>query len=237
MPIHARTVGSNVVYYQGSNRQRVVDAIGPDVVKYDNDFMGPVASTDTPFGFSVTLVEAGAGETTLARTDGVGGLLLITTDAAEDDGANLQVTNEAFKLTTSQRLVYFGARLKLSEATQSDILVGLCITDTTLLGGMTDGVYFEKLDGGATWSCTTEKNSTETQTDSIATLVADTYVILEFMFEGAKVNFYVDGVLKATHTTNIVDDEELTPSIHFLTGAAAAITCTIDWIRAVMIGR
>jgi hypothetical protein len=41
----------------------------------------------------------------------------------------------------------------------------------------------------------------------------------------------------ATHTTNIPDNELLTPSIHFLTGDAAAETLTVDWVRAIGIGR
>lgn len=235
-PARRLVAGDNLVWFE-DDQFRILDAVGPDVVKYIEDFVGTVVTADVPAGWAVTLVEAGAGETTVARSDGSGGRLLITTDANEDDGANLQLLGEAFALSTSQALTYFGIRLQCGEATQSDILVGLCITDTTLLGGMTDGVYFEKLDGGTSWSFVTEKNSTETQTDTLGTLAADTWVTLEFAFDGTRVFAWIDGVRVATHTTNIPDDEALTPSIHFLSGNAAVETLTIDWVRAIQVGR
>lgn len=221
-----------------THAKRLLNAEGLSVVKYFEDFVqSPLAAADAPLGWTVTLVEAGAGESTITKPDGSGGTLLLTTDANEDDGINMQLTGESFGFSSSQYATYFGIRLQISDATQSDFLVGLCITDTTLLGGMTDGVYFEKLDGSTSLSCVTEKDSTETQTDSVGTVVADTYMILEFYFNGTSVEFFVDGTSVASHTTNIVNDELVTPSIHFLAGAAAVKTMTIDWVRAIQIGR
>lgn len=235
--LRSRYVNGNLAFYN-NNRHRLIDAIGLDVVKFEDDFIVfKSAAADALVGWTVTLVEGGSGETTVATQDGAGGELLITTDNAENDGANLQVIKESFGLLASTRNVYFGIRMKSGEATQSDFLVGLCITDTDLLGGMTDGVYFRKVDGSTSVAAVTEKNSTETETTGVLTFAADTYYILEFYFVGATVYFYVDGVLVATHTTNIVDDELLTPSIHFLTGNAAAETMTVDWVRAIQIGR
>jgi hypothetical protein len=232
--MHSKWVNGNLIFHDG---QRWFDAIGPTVCKFLEDFVGtPFASADTPAAWTVTLVEGGAGESTVALADGAGGLLLITTDAAENDGVNMQVTKEAFKLA-SGKPCYFGIRLKVSEATQSDFLVGLCITDTDLLGGVTDGVYFDKVDGSTDINFTLEKNGTETTSASaVGTCVDDTYVILEFFFDGTNVDAYVDGALQTRlAVTNLPDDEELTPSIHFLTGAAAAETMTVDWIRAIQI--
>lgn len=237
--LHSRTINGNLAYWH-THRHRLVGAIGPDVFEFFDDFVRFVsASADAQIGWTTTLVETGAGETTIATQDGTGGELLITTDAADNDGANLQVIKEAFGLLTSasNRNVYFGIRMKSGEATQSDFLVGLCITDTDLLGGLSDGVYFRKVDGSTAVAAVTEKDSTETETASVATFAADTYVILEFYYVGGSVYFYVDGTLVATHTANIPDDELLTPSIHFLTGNAAIETMTVDWVRAIQIGR
>jgi len=231
--MHSKWVNGNLVFYDG---HRWLNAIGSNVCKFIEDFVGtPFAAADTPAAWTVTLVEAGAGETTVALTDGAGGFLLITTDANEDDGANLQVTKEAFKLA-SGKPCYFGIKFKISEATQSDFLVGLCITDTTLLGGMTDGVYFRKVDGSTDVKFVLEKNSTETESSSLLTAAADTDITLEFFFDGTNVDAYVNGTLQTRLAqTNLPDDEELTPSIHFLTGAAAAITMTVDWVRCIQI--
>lgn len=236
--MNSRQIGGNLVFHRDGHQHRLLDAFGPDVVKYVDDFTNSgLSAADAPLGWSVTLVEAGASESTITCPDEVGGALLLTTDANEDDGINMQLDGESFELTSGQTAVYFGARLKASEATQSDFLVGLCITDTTLLGGMTDGVYFEKLDGGTGISFVTEKDSTETQTDSLATFAADTYIELEWYWDGTSVYAYIDGELVATHTTNIVDDEAITPSLHFLAGSTTAKTLTWDWVRAIQIGR
>lgn len=228
--------GQNLVYYN-KNRLRILDAFGPDVVKFADDFVTSPVASDAVAGYTTTLVEAGAGESTITHPDNSAGALVFTTDANEDDGINFQAIGEAFGFSSSQKRTYFGCRLKASEATQLDWMIGLCITDTTLLGGITDGVYFEKLDGGTGISFTTEKNSTETQTDNCAVFAADTYVTLEFCFDGTSVYAFIDGVLVATHTTNICDDELLTPSLQVLAGDANARTLTLDWWRAVQIGR
>lgn len=233
MGMHSKWVHGNLVFHEG---HRWLDAIGPDVCKVLEDFVGtPFASADTPAAWTVTLVEAGAGESTVALTDGAGGLLLITTDAAENDGVNMQVTKEAFKLA-SGKPCYFGAKFMISDATESDFIVGLCITDTTLLGGLTDGVYFRKVDGATDVKFVIEKDSAETESAALLTAVKDTYMTLEFFFDGTNIDAYVNGVLQTRLAmTNLPDDEELTPSIAFLTGAAAAKTMTVDWIRAIQI--
>lgn len=235
MSVKSRWVNGNLTFIDGARRQRWLDAIGPNVCRFIEDFVGtPFASADNMAAWTTTLVEAGAGETTVALQDGVGGELLITTDAADNDGANLQVTKEAFKLV-SAKPCYFGVRLKISEVTQSDLLVGLCITDTDLLGGLTDGVYFRKVDASAALSFVLEKNSTET-TGAVLTMVADTYYTLEWFFDGTNIDSYVDGTLQTRLAmTNKPDDEELTPSIHYLTGEAVLHTATVDWIKCIQI--
>ena len=233
MGVSVKQYNGGLAFAHTANKQSVIDGMGPSVAKFIEDFIGtPFLSADNLAGWTTTLVEGGASETTVALTDAAGGHLLITTDAAENDGANLQVTNEAFKLA-SGKPCYFGCKLKVSEATQSDILVGLCITDTDLLGGMTDGAYFRKVDGSTAMSFVLEKDSTET-TGAVHTVVADTFVTLEFFFDGTNIDAYVDGVLQTRLAiTNLPDDEELTPSIHYLAGSVNAKTCTVDWIRAI----
>lgn len=234
MALRSRNIRGNLAFYD-THRNRIVDAIGASVCKYIEDFVDlPVDdTTGDPTAYTFTPVEAGTGNSIAALKAGAdGGVLLITTDDAEDDGVNLQLKGEAFKLASGKPL-YYGIRMKISDATQSDFIAGLCITDTTLLGGMTDGVYFRKVDGSTTVSAVLEKDSTET-TGTAHTAVADTFVILEFWFDGTSVHFYVDGVeITLLAQTNLCDDEWLTPSIHFLSGSAGAKTMEVDWVRCV----
>ncbi len=233
------TVRGNFVWKDKSaHLQRYIDALGPDVIKYVDDCVThpvDVTSTEYDLTWTITRVEAGGGESTFAPIDGVGGLCRVTTDAFENDGINAQLRGEAFKLTTTTAGVYFGIRMKASEATQSDFFAGLAITDTDILGGVTDRIGFEKLDGSTDVKVMLEKNTTETLSSSVLTLDAS-YHIYEFFFSGTKVEFFVDGVSKATPAvTNLPDDEDLRPTIQFLAGDANARTLDIDWIRVVQI--
>lgn len=232
-------VAGNLVYIDRSaHLRRIIEAIGPGVIKYINDFVtSPLVAADSPLGWAVTLVEGGSGESTITCPDVVGGALLLTTDDAENDGITMQLDGESFQLSSAAKFVYFRITFRINDATQSDFFVGLGVTDTTPLGGITDAVYFEKQDGSTSISCVTEKDSTETQTDDVGTVADGTDITLEFFFDGSSVYFYVDGVLKATHTTNIPDDEALTPTVQFLAGAAAAKTMQIDEIVAIQVGR
>ena len=132
--------------------------------------------------------------------------------------------------------MYFGTKLAINDVDQTDLFIGLAVTDTTLLGGVADAIYFESVDGSATLSAVTEASSTETQSDSVGTLADDTEIELEFYWDGTKVEFFVNGSSVATSTTNI-PATQMRVSVHFLTGEATANTCTIDWIRCIQIGR
>lgn len=232
MSIHSKHIRGNLVWYDG---QRWFDAVGATVAKFLEDFVQTSLTTDSPVQWTTTLVEAGADETTLTMGTEAGGTLVIKTDENEDDGAQIQVKGESFKLTSGTQL-YFGCRAKISDATQSDFFLGLSITNTAILGGVTDSVGFRKVDGTTSVLAMLEKNSSETTGTA---LTCDTsYHIYEFYFDGTSVNFWVDGTqLTALAQTNLPDDEELTPSIAVLAGAAAVggKTLTVDWIRCIQL--
>lgn len=240
MTMHSKWIRGNQVYYDG---QSWLDAIGPNVVKIKEEFQySPVnlLSGDTsPIirgGWTLTFVEVGAA-CTLAPIDGAdGGQVLLTSGGNEDDGLNMQVDGEAFSLsTTTAYPAYFGIRFQVSDATQSDFIAGLCITDTTLTAGMSDGIYFRSADGAAAISAVIEKNTAETTVAALTGADA-TWMKLEILFDGTNADFYVnDTLLTRQVMTNLPDDEYLTPSFEYLAGAAGADTVTIDWIRAFQI--
>ena len=118
---------------------------------YFNDFM-----TYNSGDWTITTTEAGSGTASEAVTSSAGGALLITNDDADNDLDFLQLKGESFKLSTSKR-AYFSARFKVSDATQSDFVMGLQITDTTPLA-VSDGVYFMKDDGDTNLDLHIEKD-------------------------------------------------------------------------------
>lgn len=237
--LHSRRVRGNLLYYD-THRKRIVDAIGADVHKYilSPRDVQPVGATGTdPSGWTSTVVEVGAGTSEVAGVDAVGAIARVTTAANENDGFSMQLGGEAFELTSDQD-IYVGMECAINDADQTDLLFGLCITDTALLGGMTDGIYFEKLDAAATLSFTLEKDSTETQADTLGTFVDATFHTIEFYWDGAGVEAFFDGASVSTPAvTNLPDNEFLRLSLEFLTGEATANTLDIRWLRAFQIGR
>jgi hypothetical protein len=176
--------------------------------------------------WTVTETQAGA---TQALTDGDGGLLLLTNTAADNDLVSLQKVGESFRFASGKEL-FFEARLKVSDATQSDLVVGLQITDTSPLD-VTDGVFFIKADGSTTVSLVVEKNNTATTT-SVGTMADDTFISLGFYYDGAStIQYSVNGsVLGTSVTTNLPDDEDLTVTFAIQNGEAVAKTMTVDYI-------
>jgi hypothetical protein len=70
-----------------------------------------------------------------------------------------------------------------------------------------DGIYFTYAytESGGSWECITCKDAAETTTDSGIDIITSTWYRLGFISsaDGATIRFYIDGVLVATHTTNI----------------------------------
>lgn len=200
------------------------------VITYFNDF-----NTYAAGDWTVTETQAGATQA-LSSANGPGGVMLLTNSAADNDVNQLQLAVESFKFTAGKK-TWFKTRLKVSDATQSDVYVGLIITDTDLVGGITDGVYFRKDDGDAQWDIVSLMNSAGASSTNIGTLVADTYVVLAFYYDGGtNLEAWIDEVKVATVTvaagTTLVNDEELAVTISLTNGEAVAKTMAIDYVYA-----
>ncbi len=194
------------------------------------------ANTGSAGNWMTTITQAGAGNASAVVTQEFGGVVLITNDDADDDnyfaqwkGGNLSAVAETFKFVSGKQL-WFKCRFKISDATQSDVVIGLQIADTTPLA-VSDGVYFLKADGSTTMNLLVTKNGTSTTT-AAATMVADTYVELAFFYNGNDaIEIWLNNNRVANSvTTNLVDDEELAVSFGIQNGEAAAKTMSIDYI-------
>jgi len=203
-----------------------------------NDFM----SFNATSGEDYIITNTGAATEVLSSAHGPGGVLLLTNAAADNDLCTLQRPVEAFRFTAGKQ-TWFAARVKLvnaaTEVTESDFFCGLIITDTTLEGGITDGVYFNKPDGTAgTIRLITTMNSNATTQNSVATFVHDVWIELGFYFDGANsLEVWVDNAKVATVPvvlgTSLVNDEELTVTFGIQNGTAAAKAMAIDYHLAV----
>jgi len=209
----------------------------PDPIKYHvyhEDFDKYTASD-----WVITTTEGGSGAATEALGDGDGGLLVVTNDDADDDSDEFQWAGgsggviESFKYEAAKGL-YFKTRFKVNDATQSDFAVGLVITDTTVIDGTTDGIFFRKADGATSIELVIEKDSTET-TVSCGDAADDTFMTLGFYYDPRirKFSVYKDNVkVGSAVNTNAPDDEELAVTFAIQNGAAAAKVMTMDYISA-----
>lgn len=203
-----------------------------DATVYFNDFLsGDYTAAD----WVITTTEAGAGSATEAIGDGVDGELVLTNAAGDNDADFLQLESESFRFV-SGRQAWFAIRFKVDDATETDIVAGLQITDTTPLA-VSDGVYFRKDDGDTNVDFVIIKDSTATTVTALTTLADDTYVELAFWYDGDDgIVPYVNGVAGAKQAiTNMPDDEDLTVSFGVQNGAAAAKVMTIDRVYAAML--
>ena len=158
---------------------------------------------------------------------------MITNDDADNDHDFFQLVKEGFKYEAGKQ-IGFHIRFKTNDATQSDIVAGLQLTDTTPLD-VTDGVFFLKSDGAATISFIVEKDSTQSTLTLPNSLADDTFMTLGFIYDpkDQKFHVYQNNVLAGTVvSTNAPDDEELALSFGIQNGAAAAKTLTVDYVGA-----
>lgn len=166
--------------------------------------------------------------------DSTGGEVILSSAATtDDDGASIQ-GNEIF-LPASGRKIWFLARMKLADATQQELCIGLTqnfATDPEAMLAASNRIVFQKNDGATALLCKTEVADSETSTTTTVDVVAATYNTLAFVVDGtSKVDFFIDGNLVATHTT--VPTTELAVGVYSLSGVDTGTkTMTLDYIGA-----
>ena len=204
------------------------DMVQPDPTlfhTYFNDFDTYVAGD-----WTVTETDAAA---TQALTAGDGGLLLITNTAADNDLVALQKNPAAFTFTAGKK-TFFRCRFKVSDATQSDLVFGLQVVDSTPLD-VTDGIYFLKADGAATVDFICRKNAStgSTSASAVATMANDTFIELGFYYDGqSKVAYEVNGSVLGSldASSTYLPDTTCTVSFALQNGEAVAKTMTVDYV-------
>ena len=183
----------------------------------------------------ITTTEAGTGSATEALTSADGGVLLLTNAAADNDFDSLQwgAPYESY-LYESGKDFFFKCRVKVNGATQSDMIVGLHITDTSPVAAITDGIYFLKSDGSTTVSLVVNKDSSATTT-SAGTMADDTWTTLGYYYSTKDRKFYIykDNVQVGTSVnTNAPNDEEIALSFTIHNEEAVAKTMSVDYLVA-----
>lgn len=189
-------------------------------------------------------------------TTGLYGVAVQSAAATTDNsGSQVQGDLASWNLPAGKAMEFI-ARVKQSDATQSEVLLGMCVTDTTLLDGtgtlaagltFTDGVFFYTPDGEANWYLVVRVGSINVYTSgAIAAESNDAFQVLKFrvdvdptiaskmavqgsVYDEATSVLYQAG---STFLTNgPASSVVLTPSWSFNSGDASGTkTCTNDYI-------
>lgn len=151
----------------------------------------------------------------------------VTLAALADQGLFVGLAAEA---VLSRDVVADNPDTSLSVATDS--LVGFLVNSAAT--GKVDAVI--RKDAGTATNPFTDVTNSSRLGSAAGNIVAGTYVKLGLKFDGKRsISFFVNGVEigKTTITTNSINiADPLGAIVNLKTGAAAARTMTIDWIRA-----
>lgn len=234
--VHSKWVRGALVFYQ-DHLKRFVDAIGKDVVKYIDDFVHfPVDdATGDPVAWTTSMVEAGTGNSTVTSTDASGGAIIFTTDDNENDGVSIQLNGESFIMKATNDL-YFGVfGITVSEATQSDLFVGLSVTDTAIITNDAVRCGFQSVDGSTDFYGLAGQTA-----DASAALhtLTTTAFDAEFYWNGTAIETFINGVSTGALVITNIPTGEVRVSVEWLAGAAGTpLTCKIDKIVCIQIVR
>ena len=222
--VKSKFVNGNLVFYD-TYEYRWVDAVGPQVRKWELDIASSAETADK------TITATGTSPITNAVT--AGDRMLITTENVDFAGDNVQWLGSPFVIASGKPL-YWGARLAISDATQTDLLVGLCEVDTTLTAASgthavsvtDDGLYFSKIDAVTAIYATAELGGTESST-AAGTMDTSKHWY-EMNYDGTTLSTYFDGTLVSQIAAASLPDQPLRPSICFRAGETTAKTCLVE---------
>lgn len=186
---------------------------------------------DEPFSteWTITATSAGTGTSVISTPDADGGLARITTATFEDDGIFAQKIGETFLLESGKK-TFMKARLQVGDAIQSDLIFGLHSTDTTPQDA-TMRFLFESVDGSAAVYFNNDNNTTDSDSETIATLADDTFITLAAYYDGkTTIALYANDALIDKMTGITIPGAEMAVGFGYLNGAVGAETADFDYI-------
>lgn len=170
-----------------------------------------------------------------------GGQISMTNSAADNDNLNLQLEQSSGVsncpiFPQSGKLIFAEFRFaQQTDATQSDIVIGLAGTGTTDAVGTppTDGIFFRKDDGDTQLDFVSTRNGNSSVEVNIATFVPTAFFKVGFKISGIEmVEFFVNDVKKGEFKSNIpTPSGGLTPIIAIQNGEAVAKRLFVDYIH------
>jgi len=231
----------------GEVQCRVIPADSPLVEKstmrYFNDFltaMGPYVhaavgefcATENNGAWHVTLVGSPTTETIVIADDGLGGILVLTTDGTNGDTINCAMNGSMWKMAVGTPL-FFEARVAVNTVAVHNWFIGLTDSATDAYADpSTDAVGF-RMDHDSLIDYLSEESGSQTTASTAVVPVGSAYNKVAFLWDGIDtLSFFVDDVFIASidlTDDDICDDVALTPTIVIDAGDAAAVL-SVDYL-------
>ena len=226
--------GNSIILRSPEKDYRMLDAWG-NVKKYI-----PGAGQDLTTAQTWTHTQTGSNTWVNSLTAGED--FTVVTGSTDFNGYSSQLLGESFKIASGMPFSVT-AKIKISEATQSDLLFGLAETDTTLTAASSThaiavtgaGLFFSKIDAvtAITANVYAGGSAVDTATlDDVMDVAYHTYDI--YSDDGVKVVFAFDGVEVARFSTGL-PTAAMTLSISVRTGAASAETLSIKELKVIQV--
>ena len=128
---------------------------------------------------------------------------------------------------------FFG--ITVSQATQSDIFLGLSVTNTDMIGNDSSRCGFQSIDGSTDfYGLAGQTSDASSALDTLTTTAFDA----EMYWNGTALESFINGVSTGAIVATNVPTGEVRPSFQWLAGAAGTpVTLQIDKVVVVQIGR
>lgn len=179
-------------------------------------------------------VTGAASAVAVANVDG--GAITLTDDAGANDTVCLTKNGVSFLPDASKEL-WYEARVKVSDATKSQILVGITNAATVpfTLSNITDGIFFHKPAAAKLVDFYVRKDATtgSQKVASITSLTDDTFVVFGVYYDGHNnFSYYVNDIKIGTLVTTTANfpDALTTPIFAVKNGEAVAKVMTADYV-------
>ena len=235
--VESRHQLGQLIFYDSEYQQRWVDAIGPKVVKFIEDFGADVASPTVG-----TWVVGGASSEISSFTMKGGGVRLMA-DASAGDTVQMQKLNGFVACTACP--IYFGVRWKLYALTESttpasvQTIMGLHDEDTSVCASPNTGIVFEIATAATGLDMVCYSTGTGVTMTALTTVAADTWYTDEFYWDGSNaVNLYHDGTyIGAASAGSIAKTSAMcvTLGLYNVAGNTVNNGLIIDWVRAIQL--
>lgn len=223
-------VNGGLIWADDAKPRHIYDAAGEGVRFWG---LRPGLPCDDTTNSPTELITTVTGSSPLTAGVAAGYPLLLTTGGTEYNGANVQLRGAVVSLSASKEAIVRG-KIKLSQATTSDFLFGLCELKTDLLATGTahaitasavEGVFFHKVSGATAITVKSYKDGTQATSVAAGTMTTSD-IDYAIWWDGVKVHAYIDNVEVASFAGTLPDGV-LTLSLNVRTGSAAAITASI----------